>query len=149
MLAMRAYMRAKTVDGVIDEDIAKRVGLTGQQIEDMYQIMAIANYEDRFVIPTAHREIERGRLRPARLLRLHIRQRLLRRRHRDQSVRHAQARPRPRWRSCDDADLQGAVGAADLPDRGAAGGAAGDRGRVSTRKALLPAASRAVSSICC
>ena len=28
MLAMRAYMRAKTVDGVIDEAIAKRVGLT-------------------------------------------------------------------------------------------------------------------------
>jgi nitrate reductase beta subunit len=23
----------------------------------MYQIMAIANYEDRFVIPTAHREV--------------------------------------------------------------------------------------------
>ena len=27
------------------------------QIEAMYQMMAIANYEDRFVIPTAHREI--------------------------------------------------------------------------------------------
>jgi nitrate reductase beta subunit len=57
MLAMRAYMRARTVDGVIDEAIARRVGLTGGQIEDMYRIMAIANYEDRFVIPTAHREL--------------------------------------------------------------------------------------------
>ena len=56
MLAMRAYMRSKTVDGVIDGAIANRVGMTPQQIEDMYQIMAIANYEDRFVIPTAHRE---------------------------------------------------------------------------------------------
>ena len=56
MLAMRAYMRAKTVDGVIDGAVAARVGLSPQQIEDMYQIMAIANYEDRFVIPTAHRE---------------------------------------------------------------------------------------------
>ena len=56
MLAMRAYMRAKTVDGVIDENIARKVGLTGAQIEDMYHTMAIANYEDRFVIPTAHRE---------------------------------------------------------------------------------------------
>jgi nitrate reductase beta subunit len=56
MLAMRAYMRAKTVDGLIDENIAKRVGLTGAAIEDMYKYMAIANYEDRFVIPTAHRE---------------------------------------------------------------------------------------------
>jgi nitrate reductase beta subunit len=56
MLAMRAYMRAKTVDGVIIDSIAERVGLSGQDIEDMYQLMAIANYEDRFVIPTAHRE---------------------------------------------------------------------------------------------
>jgi nitrate reductase / nitrite oxidoreductase, beta subunit len=56
MLAMRGYMRSKTVDGVIDEGIAARVGLAPAQIEDMYRIMAIANYEDRFVIPTAHRE---------------------------------------------------------------------------------------------
>ena len=57
MLAMRSYMRAKTIDGVNNEKIAEKVGLTGQMIEDMYHIMAIANYEDRFVIPTSHREI--------------------------------------------------------------------------------------------
>jgi nitrate reductase beta subunit len=57
MLAMRSYMRAKTVDGVIDEAIANRVGLKGAQIDEMYKIMALANYEDRFVIPTAHREL--------------------------------------------------------------------------------------------
>ncbi len=56
MLAMRAYMRAKTILGKPNRAVAKRVGLTGQQIEDMYHIMAIANYEDRFVIPTSHRE---------------------------------------------------------------------------------------------
>jgi nitrate reductase beta subunit len=57
MLAMRSYMRARTVDGVVDEAIAARVGLTPRQIEEMYRLMAIANYEDRFVIPTAHREV--------------------------------------------------------------------------------------------
>jgi len=57
MLAMRSYMRSKTVDGEINEKVAERVGLTGQMIEDMYRYMAIANYEDRFVIPTTHREI--------------------------------------------------------------------------------------------
>jgi nitrate reductase beta subunit len=57
MLAMRTYMRAKTVDGVIDEAVARKVGMTGQMIEEMYHVMAIANYEDRFVIPTSHREI--------------------------------------------------------------------------------------------
>lgn len=56
MLAMRAYMRAKTVDGVIDEGIATRVGLSKSKIEDMYKILALADYEDRFVIPTTHRE---------------------------------------------------------------------------------------------
>jgi nitrate reductase / nitrite oxidoreductase, beta subunit len=56
MLAMRAYMRAKTVEGVIDEGIAEKVGLSGRIIEDMYKIMALADYEDRFVIPTTHRE---------------------------------------------------------------------------------------------
>ena len=56
MLAMRSYMRSKTVDGVIDEGIAERVGLDKALIEDMYKIMALADYEDRFVIPTTHRE---------------------------------------------------------------------------------------------
>jgi nitrate reductase beta subunit len=49
-------MRAKTVDGVHNESIATAVGLTGAQIEDMYKVMALADYEDRFVIPTGHRE---------------------------------------------------------------------------------------------
>ncbi len=56
MSAMRLYMRALTVDGVRDEGIAARVGMSGRMIEDMYKIMAIADYEDRFAIPTAHRE---------------------------------------------------------------------------------------------
>jgi nitrate reductase beta subunit len=56
MMAMRAYMRSRTVEGVVNEGVAQRVGLTPAQIEDMYRIMAIANYEDRFVIPTTHRE---------------------------------------------------------------------------------------------
>ena len=50
-------MRSKTVDGVVDESIANKVGMTGEMIEQMYHIMAIANYEDRFVIPTSHREV--------------------------------------------------------------------------------------------
>ena len=56
MLAMRAYMRSKTVEGVINTSVLERVGLTQQQVEDMYHTMAIANYEDRFVIPSSHRE---------------------------------------------------------------------------------------------
>ena len=57
MLAMRAYMRAKTVDGAIDAGVCERAGLTPAMVEDMYRIMALADYEDRFVIPTTHREV--------------------------------------------------------------------------------------------
>src|SRR3546814_14884246 len=56
MLAMRAYMRRKHVDGVLDAAIVERVGLTQRQVEEMYRYMAIADYEDRFVIPTSHKE---------------------------------------------------------------------------------------------
>ena len=57
MLAMRVYRRRKTVDGKVDTGVLEDVGLTVAQVEEMYQIMAIANYEDRFSIPTAHREL--------------------------------------------------------------------------------------------
>jgi len=56
MLAMRSYMRSKTVDGVVNTSVLERVDLSQLQIEEMYRYMAIANYEDRFVIPTSHRE---------------------------------------------------------------------------------------------
>src|SRR3546814_4146222 len=40
------------------ESIPQRVGLTRARIEEMYKIMALAAYEDRYVIPTARREYE-------------------------------------------------------------------------------------------
>nr|WP_318826239.1 hypothetical protein [Burkholderia thailandensis] len=57
MLAMRAYKRAQTVHGEHDAQVLEQVGLTAEQVEDMYQLMAIANYEDRFVIPSSHKEM--------------------------------------------------------------------------------------------
>jgi nitrate reductase beta subunit len=53
---MRAYQRGKHVDGRLDAQVLQQVGLSEAQVEDMYHVMAIANYEDRFVIPSAHRE---------------------------------------------------------------------------------------------
>ncbi|MEG3767839.1 nitrate reductase subunit beta [Alteromonas sp. 14N.309.X.WAT.G.H12] len=55
MIAMRAFKRSQQVDGVEDLDVLKQVGLTSTQVEEMYRYMALANYEDRFVIPTSHR----------------------------------------------------------------------------------------------
>ncbi|PLW70747.1 nitrate reductase subunit beta [Pseudohalioglobus lutimaris] len=56
LLAMRAYKRAETVDGVTDLQVLENVGLSESQVKEMYRYLAIANYEDRYVIPTAHRE---------------------------------------------------------------------------------------------
>ena len=56
MIAMREYMREKNVEGFDNPELLKQVGLDEAMLTDMYRIMALANYEDRFVIPTNHRE---------------------------------------------------------------------------------------------
>ncbi len=56
LLAMRAYKRAETVEGQLDLEVLESVGLTKKQADEMYRYLAIANYEDRYVIPSAHRE---------------------------------------------------------------------------------------------
>jgi nitrate reductase beta subunit len=56
MLAMRAYQREKHVDGRINTAALDQVQMTQADVEDMYHVMAIANYEDRFVVPSSHRE---------------------------------------------------------------------------------------------
>ena len=50
MIAMRAFKRSQQVDGVEDLEVLQQ--LSADQVEQMYRYMAIANYEDRFVIPT-------------------------------------------------------------------------------------------------
>ncbi|MDE1979237.1 MAG: nitrate reductase subunit beta, partial [Betaproteobacteria bacterium] len=45
MLAMRAYMRGKHVDGAADVAAIEQVGMPAAMVEDMYRILAIANYE--------------------------------------------------------------------------------------------------------
>jgi len=56
MLAMRAYMRDRHVEKRENAEVLRQVGMSALEVEDMYRYMAIANYEDRFVIPTTHRE---------------------------------------------------------------------------------------------
>lgn len=57
MVAMRRYMRKKSVEKVSDASALAGTHLTASQVEEMYQVMAIANYEDRFVIPSSHKEM--------------------------------------------------------------------------------------------
>ena len=55
MMAMRIFKRSQQVDGEENLEALKQVGLTVAQVEEMYRYMALANYEDRFVIPTSHK----------------------------------------------------------------------------------------------
>jgi nitrate reductase / nitrite oxidoreductase, beta subunit len=54
--AMRAFMRDVNLGREPDVGIADAVGMTPEDIEDMHRLLAIAKYEDRYVIPTAHAE---------------------------------------------------------------------------------------------
>ena len=56
MLAMRAFMRDRHVEGKENLEVLRQAGLSILQVEEMYRYLAIANYEDRYVIPTTHRE---------------------------------------------------------------------------------------------
>jgi nitrate reductase beta subunit len=56
MLAMRAFMRARHVEKREASEVLARANITAPEVEEMYRYLAIANYEDRFVIPTTHRE---------------------------------------------------------------------------------------------
>ena len=57
LLAMRAYKRAENVEGTEDLEVLEQAGLSKKQADEMYRYLAIANYEDRFVIPSGHREL--------------------------------------------------------------------------------------------
>ena len=59
LAAMRSYMRKREVLKVDDAEVAQEVGMEAQQLEDMYRLLAIAKYEDRYVIPHAHTELAR------------------------------------------------------------------------------------------
>ena len=56
LVALREYMRRKTVDGQEQPAVPEDLGLTAAQYDDMYRLLAIANYEDRFVIPSSPKQ---------------------------------------------------------------------------------------------
>ncbi len=59
LMAVRIYRRYKTV-GDISEDRSnatlRDAGMTADMAEDIYYLTALAKFDDRFVIPAAHRE---------------------------------------------------------------------------------------------
>lgn len=60
LAAMRSYMRDINLGQATNEEIAKAVGMTGEDLVRMYELLAIAKYDDRYVIPSASPETPRG-----------------------------------------------------------------------------------------
>lgn len=55
-ITMRAYMRAISIGKEPSKQLLANSGLTEKQIKEMYRLLAIAKYSDRYVIPMSHRE---------------------------------------------------------------------------------------------
>ncbi|WP_411128069.1 nitrate reductase subunit beta [Streptomyces sp. x-19] len=54
LAAMRAHMRRINLGEERNPDIARGVGMDEQSIEAMYRLLALAKYEERYVIPTGY-----------------------------------------------------------------------------------------------
>ena len=56
LAAMRSYMRDINLGRDPDASIPAAVGMTEEEMYDMYRLLAIAKYDERYVIPPAHAE---------------------------------------------------------------------------------------------
>jgi nitrate reductase / nitrite oxidoreductase, beta subunit len=56
LAAMRSYMRDVNMGRDGDPAIAEAVGMTSEEMYDMYRLLALAKYDERYVIPPAHAE---------------------------------------------------------------------------------------------
>ncbi|HEY8480815.1 MAG TPA: nitrate reductase subunit beta, partial [Spirillospora sp.] len=60
LAAMRSYMRDISLGREPDEAIPAGVGMSGEEMYDMYRLLALAKYDERYVIPPAHAEQAHG-----------------------------------------------------------------------------------------
>ncbi len=56
LAAMRSYMRDLNLGRETRPEIPESVGMSEEEIYEMFRLLAIAKYADRYVIPTAHAE---------------------------------------------------------------------------------------------
>ena len=54
---MRSWVRERNLGGEPDGRVATAVGMEPSAIEAMFRLLAIAKYDERYVIPQAHGEI--------------------------------------------------------------------------------------------
>jgi nitrate reductase beta subunit len=56
LAAIRSHMRAVRIEGKDGDSILEDVGLSIEQAEQIYRLLALAPYTERFVLPTATKE---------------------------------------------------------------------------------------------
>ena len=56
LAAMRSYMRDINLGRDPRDEIPAAVGMEGEDMYEMFRLLALARYEERYVIPTAHAE---------------------------------------------------------------------------------------------
>ena len=56
LAALRGHMRSKRVENKPNLAVLQEAGMTESMADDMYRLLAIAKYRDRYVVPTATRE---------------------------------------------------------------------------------------------
>jgi len=59
LMAVRIHRRWKTVGDIPEErarQVLKDVGLTPESADEIYYLTSLAKFDDRFVVPAAHRE---------------------------------------------------------------------------------------------
>ncbi len=59
LAAMRSYMRDVTMGEEPNPEIPAAVGMSEDEVRAMYRLLAIAKYDDRYVLPTTHPEMQR------------------------------------------------------------------------------------------
>jgi nitrate reductase beta subunit len=57
LAAMRSFMRDINLGREPDVTIPAAVGLSPEEMEDMHRLLALAKYDERYVIPPAHAEL--------------------------------------------------------------------------------------------
>ena len=57
LAAMRSYMRDHNLGQPVRPELPAAVGLDEKAILELYRLLAVAKYEDRYVIPAAHAEV--------------------------------------------------------------------------------------------
>ena len=57
LAAMRSFMREQSLGGDPDSAMAAEAGMEPREIEELFRLLALARYDERYVIPQGHAEV--------------------------------------------------------------------------------------------